>query len=168
MPWLHYIAAELLKTIISRGAVGEERTEDVMAFCSEKQERTEQPVAETWCSARSASGAILAWDRERCRGNSLVWTALLRAAKPLHSTAFRRWGKQLKWGQNIVKEAGTWLLFLGWMPLNTAGGSMAVAKRRSFDSGRGGCCWKLQIMWLQKSRKRSPSPNRFKQIHKAK
>lgn len=51
---------------------------------------------------------------------------------------------------------------------NTAGGSMAVAKKRSFDSGRGGHCWKQQIMWLQKSRKRIPSPNRFKQTHEAK
>lgn len=35
-------------------------------------------------------------------------------------------------------------------------------------SGRRGHCWKQQIMWLQKSRKRIPSPNRSKQTHRAK
>lgn len=45
---------------------------------------------------------------------------------------------------------------------------MVVAKKRSFDSGRGGHCWMQQIMWLQKSTKRIPAPNRLKQIHKGK
>lgn len=45
---------------------------------------------------------------------------------------------------------------------------MAVGRNRSFDSGRRGHCWKQQIMWLQKSRKRIPSPNRSKQTHRAK
>lgn len=65
----------------------------------------------------------------------------------------RSWHLAVVLGVNAIKHS--WKLHGGW-------------KKRSFDSGRGGHCWKQQIMWLHKSRKRIPSPNRFKQTHKAK